>query len=744
MVSRWRTDAFAQLAQPLGQVLGDKTAKALASLKLFTVADLLGHLPRRYLLGTETTDLAGLEPGEDVALVARVHRMDIRQSAGSRQARGAPRERLEVVLTDGTGYLNATFFGRGQLVKYWQLQLSKGEKGIFVGKVGEFRGELQLTHPNFVMLDARGKIVGRADEAKSSMAAMVSRSGLVGIYPASSKIPTWQVGECANFVLQILDGLADPMPTGLRQQLGLPELLDAFTEIHRPDTKAATERGVRRLKFDEALALQVTMAHRRADAARFSAAPITRSPDGLLAAFDAQLPFELTAGQQAVAEQIFTDLARPEPMQRLLQGEVGSGKTVVALRAMLAGVDAGRQAVLLAPTEVLASQHFDSVSTLLGDLGAGRVLGAPDEATEVVLLTGSMPAAQRREVLAKIADGQAGLVVGTHAVLSDAVEFADLGLVVIDEQHRFGVEQRSALASRAVLAPHLLVLTATPIPRSIAMTVFGDLEVSTLREIPAGRQSVQTTVVDVLSHPAWLERAWQRILEEVAVGRQVFVVCPRISSTEADYRSSPGGAASATVDDLFDFLSAGPLAGLRLGKLHGRLASAEKDATMSRFAAGELDVLVATTVIEVGVDIPNATMMVVMDADRFGISQLHQLRGRIGRGQHPGVCLLVTAAEAGSPAASRLAAVALTADGFELAELDLEQRREGDVLGAQQAGGRSTLRLLRVLADAELIAEARQIAEELVAADPDRQDDWLADMVAMTELDSAGDWLERA
>ena len=725
VASPWRTEAFRRLGQPLGPVLGEATSKALASLNLHTVADLMGHLPRRYLSGTETTELAGLAPGEDVAVVARV-------------------QRLEAVLTDGTGNLRVTFFGRDPLVRHWQSQLSLGVKGIFVGKIGVFNNQLQMTHPNFVMLDDKGKIVGRAAPGKRSMAAHVSRSGLVGLYPATSKIPTWQVGECANLVLEGLTGLGDPMPAELRRRLGLPDLLTAYTQVHRPDSLEDAEQGIERLKFDEALALQVTMARRRADAARFAAGPVRLRADGLLAALDDRLPFSLTHGQREVSEQIFQDMARTRPMQRLLQGEVGSGKTVVALRAMLAEVDAGRQAALLAPTEVLASQHTDSLRVMLGELGAGQVLGAPDEATEVVLLTGSTPAAQRRDVLTKIADGQAGIVVGTHALLSDQVRFADLGLVVIDEQHRFGVEQRAVLQTRAALVPHLLVLTATPIPRSIAMTVFGDLEVSTLREIPAGRQAVQTTVVDVTTHPGWLDRAWERVREEVAAGRQVFVVCPRINATEPDADVALVAGPSATVEELTEHLTGGPLKHLRLGKLHGRLSAAEKDATMAQFVAGDLDVLVATTVIEVGVDIANASMMVIMDADRFGISQLHQLRGRIGRGRHPGVCLLVTSAGPDSTAAVRLGAVAETRDGFELAELDLQQRREGDVLGAQQAGGRSTLRLLRVLADAGLIVEARHVAEELVAGDSDRRSDWLADMITLTETRSAGDWLERA
>lgn len=729
--SPWRTPAFQALAQPLGMVLGAQTAKALGSLRLHTVGDLMTFQPRRYFLGTQTTNLAEVVPGEDVAVVARVARQEIRTN------RDGHSKRLEVLLTDGNGRLNVTFFARrAHLADYWARQLSMGVKGIFVGKVGEFNGQLQMTHPNFVMLDGDGNIVGAADEKKASMVTHVNRSGLVGIYPATSRIPTWSVGEYANFVLDGLAGLPDPMPEALRLELELPELSTAYQQIHRPVDARDPDLGMERLKLDEVLALQVTMARRRREAITRVAPVLASRADGLLAAFDTRLPYQLTDSQQRVGAEINADLRCETPMQRLLQGEVGSGKTIVALRAMLTAVDSGHQAVLLAPTEVLATQHHSSIIEMLGDLGQGRVLGAPESATEVVLLTGSMTATQRRERLAKVASGEAGIIVGTHAVLGSTVHFASLGLVVVDEQHRFGVEQRAILTDRHTLAPHQLVLTATPIPRSIAMTVFGDLEVSILDQLPAGRQEVQTSVVHTGTHPGWLERAWQRIREEVAAGHQVFIVAPRIDADD-------DGAGLASVVELHTRLSQGPLRGLRTGLLHGRLPVEEKDATMAAFVAGYLDVLVSTTVIEVGVDVPNATMMVIMDADRFGISQLHQLRGRIGRGQYPGVCLLVTAVEPGSVAAGRLSAVAATRDGFALAELDLAQRREGDVLGSSQAGGRSTLRLLRVTDDANLIAMARQIAERIVDdTDPDVRA-WCDDMVTRTLRMADAEWMER-
>jgi len=443
-------------------------------------------------------------------------------------------------------------------------------------------------------------------------------------------------------------------------------------------------------------------------------------------------------------------------MQRLLQGEVGSGKTVVAIRAMLAVVDAGGQAAFLAPTEVLATQHFQTITRMLGELAAGGTLDAADHATQVTLLTGSMSAARKREALLAAAGGEAGIVIGTHALLSDQVQFADLGLVVVDEQHRFGVEQRAVLSSKAETQPHVLVMTATPIPRTVAMTSFGDLEISVLREIPSGRAAVQSVVVDMVNSPTWVDRAWQRIVEEVADGRQAYVVCSRITAgdkpegwedgrigeEEPEEGEGPQRPAMA-VEELYSQLSTGPLSSLRVAMLHGRMSSEDKDDTMRRYAAGEIDVLVATTVIEVGVDVPNASMMVICDADRFGISQLHQLRGRIGRGQHPGVCLLMSSSPPESLAAQRLAAVAATRDGFELAEEDLRLRREGDVLGSAQAGRRSSLRLLNVFRDRELISQAREIADDCIAGDPELTDPGLADTVERIESLS-GEWLERS
>jgi ATP-dependent DNA helicase RecG len=728
----WRTRMYSELHAPLATVLGDRTAKEFAALHIQTVGDLLRHVPRHYLSGTDLTDLATLVPGELVAVTARVAHIDRHEPRPRHGGRPGP-GRLEVALTDGKGRIVATFFGRPHLLDWWSRQLSAGVAGLFVGKVGSFRDQLQMSHPVFVMMDERGHIVASSEE-KERVAAL-SSGGLVGMYPATAKLPTWKVAECARLALATLSGAEDPWPDWLRERADVLELSAAFAAVHHPASLPEAARGAQRLVFDEAMATQLTMAYRRADSAAAPARPRPRRADGLLAAFDARLPFTLTSGQVEVAEAIFADLERARPMQRLLQGEVGSGKTVVALRAMLAVVDAGGQAALLAPTEVLATQHYQTIVGLLGELGQGRILGSPDNATDVVLLTGSTASSARRSALLKAASGEAGIVIGTHALLGEHVQFADLGLVVIDEQHRFGVEQRAVLSGKASVQPHVLVLTATPIPRSVAMTIFGDLETSTLAELPAGRPDVSTVVVDAGLRPAWVDRAWQRVREEVASGRQVFIVAPRIGGT----RTTEGKGVVELAAELRD----GALAGLAVGVLHGQLATDVKEQVMADFASGRTDVLVATTVIEVGVDVPNATMMVVWDADRFGISQLHQLRGRIGRGTEPGVCLLVTTAPAGEPARARLEAVAATRDGFELAELDLEQRREGDVLGAAQAGSRSSLRLLRVTEHAEVISQARELAAECVARDPGLTTPGFADAVRATELLASADWLER-
>ncbi len=748
----WRTRQFAELNRDLAEIVGDKTAAALAGLRVRSAGDLLRLVPRRYLSGTETSDLSELVEGEDVAIVAKVH--------DTRMAGQEPRRRLEVVLTDDRTTITATFFGRERYISSWSRQLTRGARAIFVGRVGSFSGHLQLAHPDFVLVDEFGTVTGHRARTHRAMADQVSRDGLIGLYPATAKLPTWNVAETVELVLDHVGRLDDPLPEWVRSSRGLVDEDAAYRGVHRPATRREASAGLDRLRFDEALALQLVMARRRQRSAGDVAPRLTGTPGGILDQFDDRLPFRLTDGQLEVCDEILDELARPHPMRRLLQGEVGSGKTVVAVRAMLRAIDSGRQAALVAPTEVLASQHFGAIRALLGDLGDGQVLGAPEGATEVVLLTGSLGAAAATGVRDAIASGRAGLVIGTHALFSASVRFADLGLVIVDEQHRFGVRQRASLGRRPDgSSAHQLVMTATPIPRSIAMTAFGDLATSILTEIPAGRSDVQTTVVEIAAHPGWLERAWERIREEVAAGRQAFIVCPRIDPGDPlpsdgagddgagdDGPTEAEAAPMASAIETYERLSAGPLHGLRMGLLHGRLSGDEKDAVMAAFASGGIDVVVSTTVIEVGVDVPNASVMVVLDADRFGVSQLHQLRGRIGRGAHPGLCLLVTSSTSGT-ALSRLAAVAATRDGFRLAEIDLLQRREGNVLGSAQAGTKSSLRLVRVIDDAGLIADAREVAERLVRDDPDERHDLLADLVTQTERQgeeaAAGEWLER-
>jgi ATP-dependent DNA helicase RecG len=541
-------------------------------------------------------------------------------------------------------------------------------------------------------------------------------------------------------VLDLLVESPEAIPEDVLDRRDLLDRTSALRGIHTPESMTEVAQARRRMSYEEAFVLQLALAQRRARQAQESTIARSPRPGGLLDAFDARLPFRLTAGQVEVGRTLAEEMARDVPMHRLLQGEVGSGKTVIAVRAMLAAVDSGGQAALLAPTEVLAAQHHRSISAMLGDLAEGGLLGGAEIGTRVTLLTGSMSTAARRRALLDIASGDAGIVIGTHALIQEHVSFQDLALVVVDEQHRFGVEQRDALRGKAAQPPHVLVMTATPIPRTVAMTVFGDMETSTLSELPAGRAPITTHVVPE-DKPGWMQRTWQRIAEEVAQGRQAYVVCPRIGDDDdpdegaeifaadavgdadgddgGDDPEAPPPRPLASVHRVHGELVTNPaLAGLRVEVLHGRLPSDEKDAVMRDFAAGDIDVLVSTTVIEVGVDVPNASVMVVMDADRFGVSQLHQLRGRVGRGGLPGLCLLVHAGD-GEAAHERLDAVAGTTDGFELARIDLRQRREGDILGSSQHGVRSQLQFLHVLEDEALIEAAREDAVAVVADDPD-------------------------
>ena len=697
---------MADLESKLSSVIGDRTAKVLTdTFGIKTVGDLMRHYPRRYLVRGELSDISELVEGDEVTILAEV------LSSTNRPLRGRKGSIFEVVVTDGTDKLSLTFFNQAWREK----ELKAGRQGLFAGKVGVFNGKKQLAHPDYEMIPDGNDV----DAAASSFAGKY-----LPVYPASAKMPSWKISKCVEMAIDSLDEVEDFLPEHIRNSFGYPTLHQGLVQLHRPADLDSAESARERLTFDEAFLLQSLLVLRRNELRKLNTASRKAIKGGILDSFDASLPFQLTGGQKAVCAEIEADLAQDHPMHRLLQGEVGSGKTIVALRAMLAVVDSGGQAALLAPTEVLAAQHLRTIEKLLGPLAQGGTLGSHEGATQLTLITGSQNAAARKAALALAASGDAGIVIGTHALLGEKVEFKDLGLIVVDEQHRFGVEQRDALKEKAQKPPHLLVMTATPIPRTVAMTVFGDLDVSTLRELPLGRQPITTHVIPVMEKPTYLERAWARIREEVGQGHQAYVVAPRIAAgsdenADIDFLFGTESSDIASVEELAPRLHGGDLAGLRVAMLHGRLSSEEKESTMKAFAAGEIDVLVSTTVIEVGVDVANATIMVIMDADRFGVSQLHQLRGRVGRGTSPGLCLLVTNAIAETPARERLDAVAGTVDGFELSRIDLEQRREGDVLGASQSGTQSHLRLLRVLRDEELIEKARTAAQDLIATSLD-------------------------
>lgn len=677
------------LDERLPPVIGEKSAKLLENaLGIRTVEQLLWYAPRRYATRGERSDLAALDDGAFVTVMAEVQKV---QTRPMRTRKGSI---LDVVVSDGRAELHLTFFNQ----QWRERSFTRGRRGLFCGRVSTFNHQRQLTHPECVLLPDSG-----AEPDPEALDAFAHE--LIPIYPATAKLPSWRIAKTVRYVLDLVDHVEDLVPEDVRARQGLQSMDEALRQLHVPESEAIANSAKRRLAWEEAMLLIAVMRNRRLRLDGERARSCVPTGD-LRARLDSTLPFELTKGQREIGEHIARDLAAPHPMHRLLQGEVGSGKTLVALRAMLDVVDAGAQCVLLAPTEVLAQQHAFTIRSLLAAIGAGD---------SVVLLTGSASAAHRRDALARIADGHAGIVIGTHALLEERVRFAELALVVVDEQHRFGVEQRAAIREKAPdgTVPHVLVMTATPIPRTAAITIFGDLDVSTLRELPAGRAPITTHVVPAPDKPAHAARMWTRVREEVALGRQAYVVCPRIDAAEGD---DDGGPAAA--EPTAEALRERELRGLRVGLLHGRMSAEAKAETMAAFAAGSLDVLVATTVIEVGVDVPNASVMIVLDADRFGISQLHQLRGRVGRGSAPGLCLLHTRQPASSPAAHRLIAIAGTTDGFELAQLDLEQRGEGDVLGTAQSGERTSLRLLSVLRDQVLIAEAAGEVDRIFAADP--------------------------
>ncbi|WP_066520041.1 ATP-dependent DNA helicase RecG [Curtobacterium ammoniigenes] len=733
MPTRSATGAASALDERLSAVLGGRTATAFErAFGYRTVGELLDHAPRRYAERGALTALDELAIGESVTIVAEVVAV---QERSMRARRGSI---LEAKIGDGAGrFLTLTFFNQG-----WRARdLVPGVRGIFAGKVGDYRGARQLAHPDYELFDDDGHADAGTTSGDAALTAEAMRRAQqpVPIYPATSSLASWQIARAIGVVLDTLPELEDPIDPTVRARLDLVPYRRALELLHRPERIADVARARAALRYREALVLQTALVRRRLELRETAATPRVTRPGGLLERFDARLPFTLTPDQEAVGDAIGADLAAEWPMHRLVQGEVGSGKTLVAIRAMLTVAESGGQSALIAPTEVLAAQHLRSLARFLG----------PDLQAELrpVIVTGSQGSKERQRALLAAASGGSRIVVGTHALLGDRVDFADLGLVVVDEQHRFGVEQREALRTKGRVPPHVLVLTATPIPRTVAMTVFGDLDVSTIEAVPAGRPGVETFTVPLREHPGWEARIWSRTREELDAGRQAFVVCPAIDDATAEddesvlpladvdaqrsarsrAEAADGGrpdsasaaAGPATVVGTLERIRAMPaFAGRRVEALHGRLSADDKDRVMSAFARGEIDVIVATTVIEVGVDVPNASVMVVLDADRFGVSQLHQLRGRIGRGEHAGVCLLVTQAEAESPSRERVDAVAASNDGFELARIDLELRREGDVLGERQSGGRSSLVFLRVVRDAEVIVDARQEAERLLGADP--------------------------
>ena len=763
-----RPGSVGLLGRPVTRFVGKRTAAQLAKQGVETGGDLLRLLPRRYDTWGDLTDMRTLVKGEQATIQAQIVRASSRRTRSGR----AP-ALMEATVTDGVSTMDVVQFGAAGQMRARATQLAPGTTVLMSGKVGLHRGRRQLSNPRLYVLD-------ELDEAERE--ALLARP--MPIYPGTEALPSWSVGKAVRTVLDQLEpgDVPDPLPEGLRRQAGLIDAYTAYRWVHRPDDAHQWKAARTRLRHEEALVLQVALAQRRAhhEATRTAVAwPEPEATGSLRADLDAALPYDLTAGQVRVGQEITTDLARTVPMQRLLQGDVGSGKTLVALRAMLQVVGGSGQAALLAPTEVLAAQHHSSLEAVLGPLGRLGMLGGAERATRVHLLTGSTPAAQRRRVLADLAAGEPAIVVGTHALLSETVQIPFLGLVVVDEQHRFGVAQRDALRERGGVTdpvtgqrhtPHLLVMTATPIPRTVAMTVFGDLVTSVLDELPAGRSPVTTHLVP-WSRTSWVEGIWRRAAKEVAAGGRVYVVCPRIEGGDDEPQQGDAAASDADIDDerasgllalegpaprpdrplasveeWRQRLEAEPaLEGIGVGVLTGRMSSEDKASAMMGFASGATPVLVSTTVIEVGVDVPEASMMVILDADRFGLSQLHQLRGRVGRGDRESVCVAVTGVEVGTTAFHRLKAFASTTDGFALAEADLDLRSEGDVLGASQSGRTSGLDLLRVTRDARLITTARRQAERIVDDDPQlREHRALAAAIVVRLDEEAQAFLERA
>jgi len=699
-------DELAQIDIARLKGVGEAKQRALHEYGISDVLELLMTYPRRWVDRTNQQRVADAALGEEVLLVVEVRGVEERQMRNRRKM-------VNVRVGDGTGTLRITFFNQPWRAR----QLTVGLVVAIHGKVEDYRGSLQMTNP---VVDLIGDRTGR----------------IVPIYPQSEKvrITTWELAALVDQALRRCEsrGLADPLSIADQERLGLIGRFEALKSIHGPDSMADATAARRRLAFDELLRVQVELVRRKRELERTSQGIEHVVGGELVERFVGALPFPLTAAQRRAIDEIDTDMASPQPMHRLLQGDVGAGKTIVAVAALLNAVSGGHQGALMAPTEVLAEQHGSGVKALLDGLvvvDGDNLFG--ERPLRVELLTNRVTGQDRREVLAGLADGSVDIVIGTHALIQEGVEFGSLGAVVVDEQHRFGVEQRAALRAKSDgVVPDLLVMTATPIPRTAAMTVYGDLEVSALDELPPGRTPIATHWA---AGPLSEANVWASVRDEVETGRQAYVVCPLIEESE--------NLEVASAEETFEQLAAGELSNVRVGLLHGRMSSAEKEATMEAFRARELDVLVATTVIEVGVDVPNATVMVVLDADRFGIAQLHQLRGRVGRGEHASTCWLMTTSEDANP---RIEALVASTDGFELAEIDLELRGEGTLMSSAQKG-RSDLRLASLRRDRELIEQAREVAFRIIDDDPElAQSDVLRSEITLLLSEREGDYLTKS
>ncbi len=699
-------DELAQIDIARLKGVGEAKQRALHEYGISDVLELLMTYPRRWVDRTNQQRVADAALGEEVLLVVEVRGVEERQMRNRRKM-------VNVRVGDGTGTLRITFFNQPWRAR----QLTVGLVVAIHGKVEDYRGSLQMTNP---VVDLIGDRTGR----------------IVPIYPQSEKvrITTWELAALVDQALRRCEsrGLADPLSIADQERLGLIGRFEALKSIHGPDSMADATAARRRLAFDELLRVQVELVRRKRELERTSQGIEHVVGGELVERFVGALPFPLTAAQRRAIDEIATDMASPQPMHRLLQGDVGAGKTIVAVAALLNAVSGGHQGALMAPTEVLAEQHGSGVKALLDGLvvvDGDNLFG--ERPLRVELLTNRVTGQDRREVLAGLADGSGDIVIGTHALIQEGVEFGSLGAVVVDEQHRFGVEQRAALRAKSDgVVPDLLVMTATPIPRTAAMTVYGDLEVSALDELPPGRTPIATHWA---AGPLSEANVWASVRDEVETGRQAYVVCPLIEESE--------NLEVASAEETFEQLAAGELSNVRVGLLHGRMSSAEKEATMEAFRARELDVLVATTVIEVGVDVPNATVMVVLDADRFGIAQLHQLRGRVGRGEHASTCWLMTTSEDANP---RIEALVASTDGFELAEIDLELRGEGTLMSSAQKG-RSDLRLASLRRDRELIEQAREVAFRIIDDDPElAQSDVLRSEITLLLSEREGDYLTKS